>query len=125
MWSGGLIHRHADGRPIVAANLWLLSFEGDDQNWVVTEVHSDVGPGSQDSCNQIADVLDILAHQLIEPLTAIGNYLNGARAILQTGWPNLGRLREATASASNQMERGADGVRLLRELAVAIRDASE
>jgi len=121
-WRGGVIHRHADGRPIMTVNHWFLSRDGADQDWRVSELHSDVVPGGEDAYDQVADLLEMLTHELSEPLTAIRNYLDGSRRILQSAWPDLHHLREALTQMRNQIARGSVGVRLLRALAVAMRD---
>ena len=71
---------------------------------------------------KLADALAVLAHELSEPLTAISNYVDGAQRILQQGWPDLENVRKAMAQVSSQIARGAEGVRLLRDLATAMRD---
>ena len=121
-WSSWLIHHHADGRPIMAVNHWFLSCDCANQDWRVTEVHCDVAPGSKDACDRLADLLEALAHELSEPLTAIGNYIDGAHRILQPGWPDLENLRKAMTLVKKPIARGAEGVRLLRALAVSMRD---
>jgi hypothetical protein len=121
-WSGGLVHRHADGGLVIAVNNWTLSSEGDHRSWLVTEVHSDVARAGSGLCRHCADILDVLAHELSEPMTAINAYLDGARRILQPGWPDLANARVAMARASDQIARGVEPLRLLRELAAAMRD---
>jgi hypothetical protein len=64
-----------------------------------------------------------LAQELTEPLLAISDYVNGAQRSLQAGWPDLNSVREAIERASTQIARGADGMRLLRELADTMRHA--
>jgi CRP-like cAMP-binding protein len=45
-WSGGLVHRHADGRAIMAIGHWYLQRTADGRDALITEVHSDaVGVG--------------------------------------------------------------------------------
>ena len=85
-------------------------------------MHSDIAQEGEEICCQIANVLAVLAHELSEPLTAIGNYVDGAQRILQHGWPDLENVRKAMTEVSSQIARGADGVRLLRDLATAMRD---
>lgn len=129
-WSGGVIHRHADGRAIVAANHWYVYRDIDRQACLVTEVHADIapadiGPDGSGALHQradiIADVLAALARELSEPLSAINNYVAGVQLILQQGWPDRQSVTEAMAQASRQIVRGAEGVNLLRRLANDIR----
>jgi signal transduction histidine kinase len=122
-WSGGLIHRRADGRAVMAVNHWYVYRDVDRQACLVKEVHSDIVPEGDGACQQLADVLAALAHELSQPLTAISNYVDAAQRSLQQGWPDLRSVREAIARAANQITRGAEGVHLLRELANGMRDA--
>jgi signal transduction histidine kinase len=138
-WTGGAIHRHADGGPVPAVNRWTLCRDAAGDAWRVTEVHSDIGrpvaapdadlAASNEALADIvvshealADIIALLAHELSEPLTAIGNYVAGARRILQAGWPDLGQARMAMGEAVRQIGRGGDGVSLLRAVAAAIRE---
>jgi hypothetical protein len=121
-WSGGLVHRHADGGMVIAANDWTLSSEGDHRSCLVTEVHSDVARAGSNLCRHCADILEVLAHGLSEPMTAISAYVDGTQRILQSGWPDLANARVAMAHASDQIAHGVELLRLLRELAAAMRD---
>ena len=121
-WSGGVIHHHADGRAVMAANHWYVYRDVDRQACLVTEVHSDIAPDGSDVVHQLADVLAALARELSEPLTAINNYVAGVQLVLQQGWPDRQSVREALAQASRQIVRGAEGVNLLRHLANDIRE---
>jgi len=123
-WTGGLIHRHADGRAVMAANHWYVFHDINRQACLVTEVHSDIAPDGSDVCHQLADVLAALACELTEPLTACNNYVAGAQLILQQGSPDLQGVRVAMAQASGQIARGAEGVNLLRRLANDMHDTS-
>ena len=55
-----------------------------------------------------------LAHELNQPLSAIGNYLSGARKLL-SGPGDLTRLDEAVAKAGEQAMRAGEIIRRLRE----------
>lgn len=120
-WSGGVVHRHADGGLVAAINDWTLSGEGDDRSWFVTEVHSDVARAKTDPSRHCADILEVLVHELSEPMTAISAYVGGAQRILRSGWPDLASARVAVARVSDQITRGAQPLRLLRELTIAMR----
>ena len=121
-WSGGLVHRHANGRLVVAVSDWTLSSDGDRRSWLVTEVHSDVARAGSGMGRHCADILEVLAHELSEPMTAMRAYVDGARRILQSGWPDLANARVAMTRASDQIARGVEPLRLLRELAAAMRE---
>jgi hypothetical protein len=122
-WSGGLIHRHADGRAVMAANHWYVFRDVDRQACLVTEVHSDIASEGSGVFHRVADVLAALARELSEPLTAINNYVAGVQLILQQGWPDRQSVREAMEQASGQLVRGTEGVNLLRHLASDMREA--
>jgi hypothetical protein len=121
-WTGSLIHRHADGRAVMAVNHWYVHRANDDDADLVTEVHSNVASDGICMRHQLADVLIALASELSEPLTAIHNYVDGAQRLLGLGWPDLVSVREAMTLASGQITRGAQGVRLLHDLAASMRD---
>jgi signal transduction histidine kinase len=121
-WSGVLIHRHADGRAIMTVNHWYVHQDIGNQAGLVTEVHSNIAQVGKIPCHQLANALAALAHELSEPLTALSNYVDGTQRILQRGWPNLENVRKAMAQASDQIARSAEGVRLLRDLVIAVRD---
>ncbi len=107
-WQGALIHRHADGRAIVVMSRWIID---DATGSTVTETHSDT------INTQLADLLAILANELSQPLTAIGNYVNGARISLQRDAPDHQRAGNAMVMAAAQIAHGAEQVKLLRNLA--------
>jgi two-component system, LuxR family, sensor kinase FixL len=122
-WRGGLIHRRADGTAIMAINHWYVYHDVDRQARLVTEVHSDITEDGGAVRDELADLLAALAHELSEPLLAIGNDVDGAQRSLEVGWPDLKSVREAIARAATQIARGAEGVHLLRELSNGMRKA--
>jgi PAS domain-containing protein len=122
VWTGGVIHRHADGDPVMAVNHWTLCRDGASETWLVTEAHSNIGPGDAGMNQCVADIIELAAHALSEPLTAIANYVDGTGRILQAGWPDLGLARVAVRRALDQTGRGRDGICLLRALAGVLRD---
>jgi phosphoglycerate-specific signal transduction histidine kinase len=63
----------------------------------------------------------VLAHELSQPLTAINNYIDGAQRILDRAWPDLDTLRKSMVLAANEIARGAEGVKLMRDLAYEAR----
>jgi len=121
-WTGGVIHRHADGGPVIAVNHWTLCRDGDRETWLVTEAHSNIRQtdGGMNEC--LADIIELTAHALSEPLTAIANYVDGTERVLRAGWPDLGLARIGMRRALEQAGRGGDGICLLRALAGALRD---
>jgi signal transduction histidine kinase len=85
---------------------------------VVSEVHSDaVG-------QQLGDLIAVLAHELSQPLAAITSYIDGAQRILERAWPDLDTLRKSMVLAADQIARGAEGVKLMRDLADGARHGS-
>jgi signal transduction histidine kinase len=118
-WTGLLLHRRADGGMIATATAWYLH---DIRGGVVTEVHGDL-PGLTPTARvHLADLLAVLRHELAQPLTAIGSYLNGAQLMLQPGQADVERVRTTLALAAQQVDRGGEAMRLLRDLADGIRD---
>jgi len=124
-WSGVLIHRHPDGRGVMTVCHWYVHQDVGNHAVLVTEVHSNITHEGEIMRRQLADVLAdvlaVLAHELSEPLTVVSNYVDGTLRILQQGWPDLESVRQAMAQASTQVARSAEGVRLLRDLATAMR----
>lgn len=121
-WSGGLIHRRADGTAVMALNHWYVYHDVDLQTCLVAEVHASIPQDRSAVRHELADVLAALAQELSEPLLAISNYVDGAQRDLEVGWPNLNSVREAIARASMQIARGTEGVHLLRELSNGLRE---
>jgi hypothetical protein len=107
----------------MAVNHWTLCRDGASETWLVTEAHSNIGPMDPAMVECLADIIALSAHAMSEPLTAIGNYIDGTRRVLQAGWPDLGLARDAMRRASDETRRGGDGIYLLRALADALRDA--
>jgi signal transduction histidine kinase len=56
-----------------------------------------------------------LAHEINQPLTAIGNYVRSAQKAVGAPAPDLGRAAEAVGKAAVQVERAGEVVRRLRE----------
>src|ERR1051326_5775426 len=100
-WSGVLIHYRADGWPVLTATQWYVKHDGNDKAQV-TEVHADVRRDGEELGGRFGEVIELLAHELGEPLTAIRGYIDGAQRTLETGWPDLGRLRDGLAATSRQ-----------------------
>lgn len=122
-WSGGLIHRRADGNAVMTANHWQMHRNSGDQVCLVTEVHSDIAQESEGVYHEVADVLSALAHELGEPLTGIYNYFDGMQCVLQFGRPpDPESMSRAIEQASSQIARSAGGVLLLRQLANRMRN---
>ena len=117
-WTGGLIHRHADGRAVIVVGHWYLHRNTAGYDPVISEVHSDaVG-------RQLGDLIAVLAHELSQPLAAITGYIDGALRILARAWPDLDSLHKSMALAADQIARGAESVKLMRDLAYGVRHAS-
>jgi C4-dicarboxylate-specific signal transduction histidine kinase len=56
-----------------------------------------------------------LAHEINQPLTAIGNYVRSAQGAVAARAPDLARAAEAAGKAAEQVERAGEVVRRLRE----------
>ncbi len=116
-WTGGLIHRHADGRAVMVVGHWYLHRNIEGYDAVISEVHSDaVG-------QQLGDLIAVLADELSQPLAAITGYIDGAQRILDRAWPDLDSLRKSMMLAADQIARSAEGVKLMRDLAYGARHA--
>ncbi len=120
-WTGGLIHRHSDGRPLLVATRWHFHPDLDGRGAHVTELHSDIVPGGTVAGRQLADVLASMAHGLSQPLTAISSYVSAAQLDLQRGWPDRTRQREAMTRTAAELARTTGFLRLLRDLSEVLR----
>lgn len=62
--SGVLVHRHADGRAVIAVNHWYVHQDIGNHACLITEVHSNIAQEGKGVSCQLADVLAVLAHEL-------------------------------------------------------------
>jgi PAS domain-containing protein len=122
-WSGGLMHFHALGGPVMTVNHWFLTKDRKEQFSRVTEVHGDIVP-SGEGCGHVADLLELLARELSEPMTAISYYIEGVRFLVQPAWPDVAELRKAATKMTGQARRASSAIRILRALAIALRDVA-
>jgi PAS domain-containing protein len=122
-WSGGLMHFHALGGPVMTVNHWFLTSDRNDQLSRVTEVHGEIVPSGEGS-GHVADLLELLARELSEPMTAIRYYIEGVRLHVQPAWPDVAELRKAATKLTGQAKRASSAIRILRALAIAMRDVS-
>jgi hypothetical protein len=117
VWTGGVINHHADGRAIMTA-IRLSVHRGDGgETEFVTETHFDPTQSGPSMSRPLADLMRIIAREIIEPLTAIAAYNAGTRLTLEHGRPSREAIQEATDKAANQIARCAEAVQLLRRLA--------
>lgn len=116
-WSGVLIHHCADGSAMMVTSDWRLQPGVDGREAIITELHSDIMPGGTITGHQLADVMAAIAHQLSEPLTAIGIYVAASRRELERAWLDRMNQREAFSRISGQLARTTEVVGLLRNLA--------
>lgn len=63
----------------------------------------------------MGEMASALAHELNQPLSAIANYLNGARRLLERSQPGDARVTEAVEKAAEQALRAGDIIRRLRD----------
>ncbi len=124
-WDGGLIHHRADGRPVMTATHWHLHRAAGDRGALVTELHAGIASASAQEGGELADVMTTLAHELSQPLTAIGGYVVGARRSLRKGWPDRARLGQAMDEVIAQIARAGESLRQLRALGEDLRGARE
>ena len=122
VWHGGLIHRRADGQPVMAANHWHLHRRTNDQEMLVTELHSDIVAAGTDAGRQLADVMTTIAQELSQPLTALGSYISGVRRGLEPAWSDKLRLEQGMTEAAAQLARTSEALNRLRALGENLRD---
>ena len=122
VWQGGLIHRRADGRPMIVANHWHLHGRTDDQEMLVTELHSDIVVAGTEAGHQLADVMTTIAQELSQPLTALGSYISGVRRGLEPAWSDKLRLEQGISEAAAQLARTSEALNRLRALGENLRD---
>ena len=116
-WHGGLVHRHADGRAVLVVSHWHLQHHGSEPDeTTVTETHAVANN------TEVGDLFAIMANELKLPLTAIANYINGARRSLQQDAPEAETAHNAMTLAAAQIERSAAQVKLMRSLAEGLRN---
>jgi len=63
----------------------------------------------------LGEMASALAHELNQPLSAIGNYLMGSRALLERDAPPLDRIAEAVERAGREALRAGEIIRRLRD----------
>jgi PAS domain-containing protein len=107
-WSGGLIHRRSDGRPIATASSWHLHPKSNGAAPLVTEVH--------------ADIVAALSHEMREALTALGLYTMASRRVLRAAWPDCVLAGQALTRVMGQIHLTNETVRLMRELSQQLLD---
>jgi PAS domain-containing protein len=122
VWDGGLIHRRADGQSVLAANHWHLHRRTNDQDMLVTELHSDIVAAGTDAGRQLADVMTTIAQELSQPLTALGSYISGVRRGLEPAWSDKLRLEQGMTEAAAQLARTSEALNRLRSLGENLRD---
>ena len=83
---------------------------------VWTDISGHMQAGTAE-CRALGDVLATIAHELSESLTAIGNYIGGAKLMLQRDRPNPTMVTDALSNGTEQVARSAEALRLLRDLA--------
>jgi PAS domain-containing protein len=115
-WSGGLIHRRSDGRPIATASSWHLHPKSNGAAPLVTEVHTDIIATGSEAGAAIADIVAALSHEMLEALTALGLYTMASRRALRAAWPDCVLAGQALTRAMGQTHRTIETVRLMREL---------
>lgn len=123
-WSGGLIHLRSDGHPVMTAHYWHLHIDVTGSKPMVTELHSDIMPAGETAAGQLADVMAIVAHELSQPMTAIGAYINAAHGLMQTAWLDRERLSQALTGTAKQVDRVKQRMAEFRAAAEALRRAS-
>ncbi len=124
-WRGGLIHRRADGKPVMTGNYWYLHTDAHDPAALVTEVHYDIVPAGTPACGDLADILATIAHELSQPLTAIDAYMSAARRTLERAWPERTQARQAIDQAIGQLGRAKAALGQMRALSASLKSTQQ
>jgi signal transduction histidine kinase len=122
-WFGGLLHHRADGHLIMTAHEWRIHHESYGSEPLVRELHTDIIVDDERSANIIADIVAVIGHELSQPMTAIGNYLAGARQARQSVRPDGSQSIQAVTAAGEQLARNKQGMALLRRLSETLRQS--
>jgi signal transduction histidine kinase len=120
-WRGGLIHRRADGKPVLTGNYWHLHTEAHGPGPLVTELHHDIVPAGSPARSALADILATMAQELSEPLTAIGAYVSAAQRVLQPAWPDRTQASHAIHRATGQLARATATLGQMRALSTSLK----
>jgi two-component system, LuxR family, sensor kinase FixL len=120
-WSGGFIHRRADGRLVMSAHHWHLHQPTDDDEPLLSELHTDIAIADEHTATVLADIIGVISHELSQPLSAITSYIDGANRALQPAWPDKVSSSQALTAAMQQIERVKEGMALFRELGQSLR----
>lgn len=123
-WSGGLMHRRADGGPVLTAHYWHLHQPVDGSEPLLSELHADVALADEHCANVVADLVGSIGHELSQPLTAMANYVLGASRALQPARTGNAKPNEALAAAIEQIDRIKEGMTLFRKLSETLRHST-
>ena len=74
---------------------------------------------------QLADVMATVAHELSQPLTAIGSYISGTQRTFKTEWPDRIQSGRAMMQATSQVTRTRETLRIIRGLGNDLRKKQE
>jgi hypothetical protein len=122
-WSGGLFHRHASGKLVLTANHWQTHPCVANRGAYVTEVHTDIIPAGLTAGDQLVDMLDKIAAELISSLTAINIYNLALSGAFRSGNRGAEQGHAAFPPAAAQIARNAQAVHCLQDLVNALRDS--
>ncbi len=124
IWSGALLHHHADGKAMLTANYWQTYSSIDDRGEGVIEVHADIMPAGVTSGNLLIELLNSIEKELIESLTAISLYNSSSHPGFQPNMPSVQHKHLARTLAASQIARNAKAVYLLRDIISALGDTN-
>ena len=106
----------------MTANHWHFHRQTNDQEMLVTELHSDIVASGTDAGRRLGDVMTTIAQELSQPLTALGNYISGVQRGLQSAWPDKLHLDHGMTEAVAQLARTSEALHRLRSLGENLRD---
>lgn len=120
-WTGGFIHRRSDGRLVMTAHHWHLHEAGNNDEPLLSELHSDVALSNPHDAAVLADIIGGIGQELSQPLTVVSNYLGGASRLPHRPWPDAANSSAALVTAAEQVERIRASMGLFRHLGEMLR----
>ncbi len=113
VWTGGAVNFHSDGSKIATATRWAIIPGVDGEAGSVVETHSDIRPRGVGGCRQLKDLMEIVAQELREALSALNAYNVGTHLALNQSLLDREILRGAAAESDRQISRSADALHSL------------
>lgn len=119
-WIGGVFNYRADGGQVATALRWDAFPGVDGRGSFIAETHSNIRRERADTVCLLGDLMEIIARELSEALTAVNAYNFGTRLALEQNLPGEEALRGATARSADQIRRSTNALHLLHGVVNAI-----